>query len=134
MVCAAHVRAVMSWLVQPQQGPSWQQDATQDEGLYEIIDASIRRLESLGPPPDPRGDAFDGYLSTLKARAALYRLTSVAFLKRDTVFALRLEGRIGQIDSRGDHYAHTYGLRVCGTGLKDVARAFDAAGLGPPGR
>src|SRR5436305_14212591 len=82
MVCAAHVRAVMSWLVQPQQGPSWQQDATQDAGLYEIIDASIRRLESLGPPPDPRGDAFDGYLSPLTARAALYRLPSLAFPKR----------------------------------------------------
>jgi hypothetical protein len=133
-VCKAHVRAVMNWLVQPQQGPSWQQNATQNEGLYEIIDSSIRRLESLGPAPDPHGEAFDGYLGTLKARAALYRLTSVAFLKRDTVFALRLETRIGQIDSQGDHYAHTYGLRVCGTGLKDVAKAFNAAGWTPPSR
>jgi hypothetical protein len=131
-VCKAHVRAVMNWLVQPQEGPSWQQNARQDEGLYEIIDASIQRLESLGPAPDPHGEAFNGYMGTLKARASLYRLTSVAFLKRDTVFALRLENRIGQIDSQGDHFAHTYGLRVCGTGLKDVAKAFDDAGWTPP--
>jgi hypothetical protein len=131
-VCTAHVSAVMSWLNQPQTGASWQQNARQDEGIYEIIDGSIKRLQSLGPPPGPRGEAFAGYVGTLKARAALYRLISVAFLNRDTVFALRLESRIGRIDAQGDQYAHTYGLRVCGTGLKDVAKAFNAAGWTPP--
>ena len=127
-VCADHVRMVMAWLNEHQAGALWQQQAAQDEGLYEIIDESIKRLESLGPPPDPHGDAFAGYVSTLKARAALYRLTSVAFLNRDTVFALRLEKRIPAIDAQGDHYAHTYGLRICGTGLRDLAKAFDKAG------
>jgi hypothetical protein len=133
-VCAAHVRAVMSWLNQPQSGALWQQQATKDEGLYEIIDRSIKSLEALGPAPDPRGDAFGGYVSTLKARAALYRLTSVAFQKRDTVFALRLENRITAIDAQGDHYAHTYGLRICGTGLHDLAKAFNDAGWTPPAK
>ena len=133
-ICADHVRAVMSWLNQPQSGASWQQQATQDEGLYEIIDHSIKNLEALGPAPDPHGEAFAGYVKTLKARASLYRLTSVAFLKRDTVFALRLESRISSIDTQGDRYAHTYGLRICGTGLRDLAKAFNDAGWIPPAK
>jgi hypothetical protein len=131
-VCAAHVRAVMSWLDQPVTGAAWRQQATQDEGIYEIMDRSIGRLEGLGPAPGPRGDAFAGYVKTLKARASLYRLTSMAFLDRDTVFALQLENRIQQIDSQGDQYAHDYGLRICGTGVKDLAKAFDDAGWKQP--
>ena len=110
----------------------WRQQASQDEGLYEIIDTSIKRLRSLGPPPGPHGAAFDGYVKTLKARAALYRLTSVAFLNRDTIFALRLENRIKSIDAQGDALAHSYGLHVCGTGLRDLAKAFNAAGWTHP--
>ena len=130
-VCTAHVRAVMTFLDQPQTGAAWRQQANQNEGLYEIIDGSIKRLESLGQPPGPDDAAFDDYLTTMKARASLYRLTSVAFLNRDTGSALQLESRIRSVDARGDRDAHTYGLRVCGTGLKDVAKAFDAAGLIP---
>jgi hypothetical protein len=130
-VCTAHVRAVMTWLDQPQRGASWRQEASQDEGLYEIIDGSIRRLEALGEAPGPNDAAFDDYLATMEARAALYRLTSAAFFKRDPVSASRFESRIKSVDARGDRDAHTYGLRVCGTGLKDVAKAFDAAGLIP---
>ena len=122
----------MDWLVTPQAGAPWQQQAAQDEGLYEIIDRSIQRLEALGPPPEPRAAAFGGYVKTMKARASLYRLTSIAFLKRDTVFALQLENRITQIDGQGDQYAHTYGLRVCGSGLRDLAKAFDDAGWSQP--
>lgn len=128
-VCTAHVRAVMTFLNQPQTGSSWQQQANQDEGLYQIVDSSIKRLESLGQPPGPNDAAFNDYVTTMKARASLYRLTSVAFLNRDTVSALRFQNRIKSVDARGDRDAHTYGLRVCGTGLKDVAKAFNAAGL-----
>jgi hypothetical protein len=131
-ICLAHAQAVITWLDEPQSGAVWQQQASQDEGLYEIIDRSIKRLQALGPPPGPKDAAFTGYLSTLEARASLYKLTSVAFLHRDTIFALRLENRIKSIDVQGDGYAHAYGLRVCGTGLKDLAKAFDAAGWTPP--
>lgn len=131
-ICASHVKAVMSWLDQPGAGAAWQQQATQDEGIYEIIDRSIQRLQGLGPAPGPQGNAFGGYVKTLKARASLYRLTSVAFLNRDTVFALRLENRISDIDAQGDRYAHSYGLRICGTGVHDVAKAFADAGWNQP--
>jgi hypothetical protein len=131
-VCAAHVRAMMSWLDAPGSGAAWQRQAVQDEGIYEIMDRSIQRLSGLGPAPGPRGESFGGYLKTLKARASLYRLTSVAFTKRDTVFALQLEKRIDQIDAQGDQYAHDYGLRICGTGVKDLAKAFDDAGWTQP--
>ena len=127
-----HVRAVIAWLDEPRSGALWQQQASQDEGLYQIIDGSIKSLERLGPAPGPNGAAFAGYVKTMKARAALYRLTSAAFLNRDTIFALRLENRIRSIDARGDHYAHTYGLRICGTSLRDLAKAFNAAGWTPP--
>src|SRR5436305_10602313 len=100
-VCLDHARAVMDWLNQSRRGAPWRQQASQDEGLYEIIDTSIKRLRSLGPPPGPHGAAFDGYVKTLKARAALYRLTSVAFLNRDTIFAMRIETRIKSLDSLG---------------------------------
>jgi hypothetical protein len=131
-ICLAHAQTVITFLDQPQSGSPSEQRASQDEGLYEIIDSSIKRLQALGPPPGPNDRAFSGYLDTMKARASLYKLTSVAFLNRDTVFALRLENRIKSVDAQGDGYAHTYGLRVCGTGLKDLAKAFDAAGWTPP--
>jgi hypothetical protein len=128
-VCAGHLRAVMTLLDQPAAPvPAWQQEAAQDEGLYQIIATSIGSLEDLGPAPGPRGQAFAGYVKTMKARAALYRLTSVAFLNRDTISALRFENRISDIDAKGDRFAHDYGLRICGTGLPDVKKAFVAAG------
>jgi hypothetical protein len=127
-VCATHVRAVMTFLNQREGGPAWQQQASQDEGLFQIIAGSIQRLEGLGPAPGPRGASFAGYVKTLKARASLYRLTSIAFLNRDTVFALSLENRITDIDTQGDRFAHDYGLSICGTGVRDVSKAFDAAG------
>jgi hypothetical protein len=127
-ICLAHAQTVITFLDEPQSGNSWQQQASQDEGLYEIIDRSIKSLEALGPAPGPNDGAFAGYLSTMKARASLYKLTSVAFLNRDTLFALRLENRIRSVDAQGDGY----GLHVCGTGLKDLAKAFDAAGWTPP--
>jgi len=129
-VCANHLRSVMAFLDQPQPGASWQQQATQDEGIYQIMAGSIGRLEGLGPAPEPRGASFAGYVKTLKARASLYRLTSIAFLHRNTVFALQLEDRIAHIDTQGDRFAHDYGLRICGSGLPDLKRAFDAAGWG----
>ena len=131
-ICLAHAQTVITFLDEPQSGSSWQQQSSQDEGLYEILDGSIKRLQGLGPAPGPHDGAFTGYLSTLKARASLYKLTSVAFLNRDTLSALRFESRIKSIDARGDGYAHAYGLRICGTGLKDLAKAFDAAGWSPP--
>ena len=127
-VCATHFRAVMTLLGQSQPGPLWEQNAAEDEGIYQILGSSIQSLEGLGAAPGPRGEAFAGYVKTLKARASLYRLTSTAFLNRDTVFALRLENRITDIDAQGDRFAHRYGLRICGTGAHDVTRAFDAAG------
>jgi hypothetical protein len=130
-VCAKHLRAVMTFLGQSEPGSLPQQDAAQDEGIYQIMAGSIQRLEGLGPAPGPHGEAFAGYVKTLKARASLYRLTSIAFLKQDTVFALRLENRITDIDHQGDRFAHRYGLRICGTGLPDLKRAFDAAGWNP---
>lgn len=130
-VCTMHLRAMMSWLNQPETGPDWRQQAVQDEGVYEIMSRSIHSLEALGPAPGPGVDSFAGYVKTLKARAALFRLTSVAFQHRDTVSALGFERRVKQIDAQGDRYAHSYGLRVCGSGLPDLAKAFDAAGWGP---
>jgi len=130
-VCASHVRAVMTVLNQPRAGAPSEQQAAQDEGIYEILDLSVHRMDALGSPPNPDGAAFYGYVRTLKARAALFRLTSVAFLNRDTLSALRFENRIRDIDVLGDRDAHSYGLRICGTGLADLAKAFSAAGLGP---
>lgn len=130
-VCADHLRAMMTWLNQRQAGPDWRQQAAQDEGVYEIMARSIRSLEGLGPAPGPGMQAFAGYLKTLKARASLFRLTSVAFQRRDTVSALGFERRVKEIDAQGDRYAHSYGLRICGSGLPDLAKAFDAAGWKP---
>jgi hypothetical protein len=93
---------------------------------------SIASLEGLGPAPNPGREAFTGYVKTMKARAALYRLTSVAFQHHDTVTALGFEKRVGEIDSQGDAYAHSYGLHICGSGLPDLAKAFDAAGWSQP--
>jgi hypothetical protein len=123
---------MVSWLDQPGRGTASEQQAVQDEGVYEIMSRSIQRLDALGPAPEPRGDSFAGYVKTLKARAALYKLTSLAFGDRNTLFALRLEKRINSIDAQGDRYAHTYGLQICGTGLQDLSRAFKAAGWDPP--
>ncbi len=128
-VCTMHLRTMMSWLGQPQAGPNWRQQAVQDEGVFEIMNRSIHNLEALGTPPGPGGPAFTGYMKTLKARAALFRLTSVAFQHRDTTSALGFEQRVKEIDAQGDRYAHRYGLHVCGTGLPDVAKAFKAAGF-----
>ena len=130
-VCAMHLRAVMSWLNQPQAGPTWRQQAAQDEGIYQIMNRSIHSLEALGPAPGPGVQSFAGYVKTLKARASLFRLTGVAFQHRDTVSALGFERRVKEIDAQGDRFAHSYGLRICGTGLPDVAKAFDAAGWTP---
>jgi hypothetical protein len=130
-ICASHLKAVMSLLNQPGTGAAWQQQAAQDEGIYEIMDLSIQRLDALGAAPDPHSTAFARYVRTLKARAGLYRLTSVAFLNRDTLSALRFENRIRDIDAQGDRYAHSYGLRICGTDLHDLANAFSAAGWSP---
>lgn len=130
-VCAAHLRSVMTWLDRPGSGAAWQQQAVQDEGIYEIMGRSIGRLEALGPAPGPNDAAFAGYVKTLKARASLYQLTSMAFEDRNTIFALQLEQRISSINASGDRYAHTYGLQICGTGIQDVGRAFKAAGWDP---
>jgi hypothetical protein len=121
----------MTWLDHRGSGAAWQQQAVQDEGIYEIMGRSIGRLEALGPAPGPNDAAFAGYVKTLKARASLYQLTSMAFEDRNTIFALQLEQRISSINASGDRYAHTYGLQICGTGIQDVGRAFNAAGWDP---
>ena len=69
-VCASHVRAVMTLLNQPRVGAPSDQQAAQDEGIYEILDLSVHRMDALGSPPNPDGAAFYGYVRTLKARAA----------------------------------------------------------------
>jgi hypothetical protein len=131
-ICASHLKAVMNWLDQPgDAADQTRQNAIQDEGIYEIMNRSISRLEDLGQAPGPHRDAFGGYVKTLKARAALYRLTSVAFFNQDTIFAIQLEKRISQIDAQGDREAHAYGLQICGTDFQDVGKAFKAAGWSP---
>lgn len=127
-ICATHARTVMDWLVQPRSGNLWQQAAATDEGIYEIISTTIGRLESLGRAPGPDSGAFNGYVSTLRARASLYMLMRIANEKRDDVVLLRFQRRVNQIDSVGDRNAHRYGLQICGTGAKDFAKALLAAG------
>jgi hypothetical protein len=127
-ICAEHFETVMSWIEQPRAGDAWQQVAVENEGLYQIIAHTVRRLTLLRRPPDPNGEVFLGYVKTLKARAVLFRLMSMADLKRDTEFALRLQRRVGEIDSIGDRDAHQYGLRICGTSARDLGQAFADAG------
>lgn len=127
-ICAAHLENVLAWLGQPRAGDRWQQRATRDEGIYLIMGNTIQRLDALGEPHGPTAAAFTGYIKTLKARAALYRLTSMADLHRDKPYAARLQHRVDQIDGAGDHDAHQYGLRICGTGPRDLAKGFEPTG------
>lgn len=120
-VCARHLDTVMAWLEKPQTGSMLQQRATQDEGIYRIIAATITRLQELGSPPGPTANSFAGYLKTLEARAVLYRLTSMADQRRDRSFAARLQQRVDQIDVIGDRDAYRYGLRICGSGPRAIA-------------
>jgi hypothetical protein len=122
-ICARHLETVLAWLEQPRTGDSWQRRAAQDQGIYRIMRHTIQRLETLGPPPGPTAGAFAEYVKTLKARAALYRLTSMAELQRDRLIAVRLQRRVDQIDSVGDHDAHRYGLRICGASPRDLPKA-----------
>jgi hypothetical protein len=100
-VCAAHLESVMAWLERPRSGNQWRRLAATSEGICGIIANTIQRLGALGPAPEPNAVAFAGYLKTLKARA---------------------------IDGIGDRDAHRYGLRRCGAGLRDLARALAEAG------
>jgi hypothetical protein len=123
-ICGEHLETVLVWLGRPLSGPGWHQRAAQDEGIYRIIGITIQRLDTLGPPPGPAAGAFAGYVKTLKARAALYRLASIAELRRDRLFAVKLQRRVGQIDGIGDRDAHRYGLRICGARPGDLAKAL----------
>ena len=127
-VCAEHLKTVMDWLVQPRSGDPWQQQAVEDEGIYEIMSNTIARLESLGRAPGPYASAFDAYVGTLKARASLYMLTRIANDRHEGVIALGFQRRIHEIDALGDRNAHRYGLQICGTGLSDFGKALSAAG------
>ena len=127
-ICATHLQQVMDWLVQPRSGNLSHQAAETNEGIYEIISTTITRLQMLGQAPGPEGGAFSGYVGTLQARASLYMLMRIAYDRRDGVTALRFQRRINEIDTLGDRKAHRYGLRICGTGGGDVAKAFSAGG------
>ena len=127
-VCARHLDTILAWLENPQTGDVWKQRATQSEGIYRIMTATIARLQRLGSPPGPTADAFAGYLKTLQARAVLYRLTSTAEQERDQSFAARLQQRVVDLDVIGDREAHHYGLRICGSGLRDIAPPAQQAG------
>jgi hypothetical protein len=127
-VCARHLDTILAWLEKPQTGSLWQQSAAQNEGIYRIMAATITRLQGLGSPPGPTADAFAGYLKTLKARAVLYRLTSMADQRRDRSFAARLQQRVDQIDTIGDRDASRYGLRICGSGAREIAPPVEPDG------
>ena len=127
-ICANHAQRVIAWLVEPRKGDLAHQAAATNEGIFKIISTTVTRLETLGQAPGPDAGAFSGYVSTLKARASLYKLTGIANQRRDAVTALRFQRRISQIDTLGDRQAHRYGLRICGTGGRDVAKAFSAGG------
>jgi hypothetical protein len=122
-ICAGHFETVLAWLRQPRTGDRWQRRAARDEGIYHITGHTIQRLETLGPPPGLTAGAFTGYVKTLKARADLYRLTSMADLQRDRLLVVRLQRNVDQVDSIGDHDAHRYGLRICGIGPRALATA-----------
>jgi hypothetical protein len=123
-ICTSHLERMLEWLGQPHVGKAPQRRAAQDEGTYRIMDDTIQRLEALGPPPGPTAAAFVHYLKTLKARAALYRLSSVADLRRDNLYLARLQHRVEQIDNLGDQDAHRYGLRICGATPGELAQAL----------
>jgi hypothetical protein len=123
-ICADHLGEVLDWLGQPQAGSTYRRLAIQDEGIFRIMSESIQRLEGLGTAPGPAGDAFRGYVKTLKARASLYRLAGVAELHRDVMFVLQMQRRVDQIDALGDGYAHSYGLRICGIGARDATKGL----------
>jgi hypothetical protein len=125
-ICSEHLQAMLSLLGRQERGNQWRRGATRNEGIYRIMATSIQRLEELGTAPDPHGDAFRSYVKTLKARASLYRLAGVAELHRDAVFALQMEKRVAQIDSVGDGYAQSYGLRICGIGAREATKGLGA--------
>lgn len=120
-ICTRHLGTALAWLGKRPTGSVWQQRAIQDEGIYRIIAATITRLQGLGSPPGPMADAFTGYVKTLKARAVLYRLISIADQRHDPSSAARLQQRVVQIDLIGDRDADRYGLRICGSGPRDIA-------------
>jgi hypothetical protein len=125
-ICAEHLQATLELLGRQERGSQWRRQATRNEGIYRILATSIQRLEGLGAAPNPGGDAFRSYVKTLKARASLYRIAGVADLHRDAVVASRMERRVGQIDSVGDGYAQSYGLRICGIGAKQATQGLGA--------
>jgi hypothetical protein len=127
-ICTTHLRAIVGWLVQTRRGDSWQQASKTNAGIYQILSTTIARLDSLGAAPGPDSRAFDGYVGSLRARASLYMLLRIADDHHDGGTALGFQRRINQIDALGDRRAHRYGLRICGTGNGDVAKAFSAAG------
>jgi hypothetical protein len=120
-ICDSHLENVLTWLERLPGGRGWQQRSARDEGIYAIMGRTIQRLEALGPAPEPQAGSFTGYVRTLKARAALYRLTSMADLQRDRPFLRRLQRSLDEIDGIGDAAAHRYGLRICGASLSDLA-------------
>jgi hypothetical protein len=125
-ICAEHLQATLELLGRQEPGNQWRQEAARNEGIYRILATSIARLEGLGTAPNPRGDAFRSYVKTLKARASLYRLAEVAELHRDAPFALQMQRRVDQIDSVGDGYAQSYGLRICGIGAREATKGLGA--------
>ena len=127
-VCSRHLDTILAWLERPQPGDVWHQQAAQNEGIYRIVAATTTRLQGLGSPPGPTAEAFAGYLQSLKARAVLYRLTSIADQRRDRSFAARLQQRVDETDVIGDREAHRYGLRICGAGPRDIAPPVEQGG------
>jgi hypothetical protein len=124
-ICGDHLQSVIGLLSDEPPLLTAQQAASRSESTYQIINVTIGRLEALGDPPNPHGRDFREYLKTLRARAALYRLTEEAELHRDVATATRMQKRISQIDTVGDGAARRYGLRVCGISTVDAARALD---------
>jgi hypothetical protein len=123
-ICDAHLQTVFAWLERLPTSRGWQRLAVRDAGIYRIIAGTVQRLEALGPAPGAHAGAFIEYVRTLKARAALYRLTNMADRQRHRAFLRRLHRAVKEIDSIGDAAAHRYGLRICGAGLRDLARKF----------
>jgi hypothetical protein len=125
-ICAQHLEATLAFLGRQKLTASLRSQAVRNEGIYEIMATSIQRLEALGAAPDPHGDSFRSYVKTLKARASLYRIAGVADLHHDPVTAAQMERRVGEIDSVGDGYAQSYGLRICGIGAKQATQGLGA--------
>jgi hypothetical protein len=125
-ICAQHLQATLELLGREERGNEWRRQATRNEGIFRILATSIQRLEGLGAAPDPHGDAFRSYVKTLKARASLYRLEGVADLHRDGLTAVQMERRVAEIDTLGDGYAQSYGLRICGIGAQQATKGLGA--------